>query len=374
VKASLAFVATSLCLACGGAPADHAASRGTPATPRLRPFGASGAALAAARADAPPGVLRTAESGGDWGHDFVEALAFDASGARTLLVRSLFTGLEGYSHLERRSADGELQWERFGEIYSAAVNARGEVFIQVTREPDPAGAFRFSKLGADGQPQWDVSASGPVLPLPDGGALIVDERHGLLRRLGPDGAEGAAPLWFPEVWGRDVTVTADGGLAVSRRLTGGNTVVAKLGLDLAERWRIEMQDEIVDVVATADGGVAIAQSNAVAVLDGEGAVRFRRELPVEEWGRVSMIAAGPEGRIGLVSRLWLWPWKGLHVLDATGEVAWSSVTAAPLEPRVIAFDPSGRLAVGGSFSETEFGGQRVVPNGPEDAFYLQFEP
>jgi hypothetical protein len=39
----------------------------------------------------------------------------------------------------------------------------------------------------------------------------------------------------------------------------------------------------------------------------------------------------------------------------------------------VAFDPSGRLAVAGWYSETDFDGGHHVPLGPTDAFYLQFE-
>jgi hypothetical protein len=340
----------------------------------LKPLGSSGPALSAARADAPPGVLRTVEAGGDWGQDNVVALAFDASGARTLLVDSSDPWTNAwYSHLERRSAGGELRWERFGHYFSAAVSASGDVFVEVPPEPDdPAGASRFAKLGAaDGEPQWEVAVRGPLLPLSGGGAIAFDSDYALLRRFGADGVE-AAPV-KSLCFGCGLTVTADDGLAILHSLQNGNSLLVKLGLDLVERWRTEVPGGAIRLVATADGGLAIAQPQAVAVLDGDGAVRFRRELPIEEWGNLGhLIAADPAGRIGLITTLGRW--TGVHVLDATGEVAWSSVTDAALFPESIAFDPPGRLAVAGYHHETDFRGQHVVPNGPSDAFYLQFEP
>jgi hypothetical protein len=364
----------SLFLACGVGSSDRA--------PLLRPI-AAGELAATAVASPPP--LRAVEAGGLEGFDHASKVAFDASGARILYVESFGAGAEFLQdHIERRSAGGELAWALQGAFRLSGVGPNGEVFVGVLDET--RYVRRLRKVGVDGQTKWEIEArSYDVLPLSDGGAVVEDHGFGLLRRLDADGVETMARTFRCD--GCGLAPTTDDGVAVLANYEIGRDAVCavvKLGADLREQWRTELPGRGMRLVAAPDGAIVLhlgdplGPDGALASIDAGGAVRFRRELPHEEWGTLGQsIAVDREGRIALTAHGFalegMPSLKYVHVLDPSGELLWTASTDAALTIHSAAFDPSGRLAIVGSYEETDFLGGHHVPLGPSDAFYLQFE-
>jgi hypothetical protein len=373
MRSGRALVVASLCVACGAGSSDRA-------TPLLQPLAIG--ELASTSTAGPPPPLRAVEAGGLAGDDAAEIVAFDPSGARILYVVSAHDG-RAWGYIERRSAGGVLEWvvqRELRQLGGVQVNRRGEVFVVDWSDEVP----RVWKIGADGETRWSIDgfASPQVLPLSDGGVVVMDGAARLLRRFDADGVETMARTFFCDrcvlVATTDDELVIGHGVYVRNELNYSGCALVKIAPDLQERWRTEFVDPSCGVMAPApDGGVLLEVSEGLVAIGADGAVRFRRDLPRDDWGGITGIAVDPgSGRIALSairSSAGTPTIQHVHVLDELGEPLWTASTDAALVIYSLAFDPSGRLAVAGQYRETDFLGRHHVPNGFSDAFYLQFE-
>jgi hypothetical protein len=291
----------------------------------------------------------------------------------------------------------------------------GDTFL-VRRQggsPVGVGTSYIVRLDAAGRPVWqhefrEISRyegdTFSVTPYADGGAVVVREMLQVLPltettftayRVRADGTVdgetllGSCVSELPEQPECTVSVAPapDGDLVVGQwnRALDSSTLVER-GFDGAERWRVELPEagRITAIVADPRGGFVVATSDASLVsIDADGRVRFRGGLPRPAGDAIPvrgkpLLAVDADGRIGIVSShgpefLEAPRVRGVHLVDAGGNLVWGSWSDAALSPSSIGFDADGRLGVAGSYRETDFLGVHHVPQGESDAFYMLFE-
>jgi hypothetical protein len=408
--AALGVVGAGLCGACGVSTAQGGApTEARAAPPLLAPAEHSGGVAGSSVGDFRGPVIRSAEIGGTVGSDTPISLAFDSSGASTLLVRHGGAPDRDYT-LQRRSAAGEVTWSlawyapvSVPEWAVAGLGTDGEVFLYATdgaltfvRKLDGAGRFAWdTTLAVADPPRQERIAA--LRPTSDGGALVLMEHFAdpwsvwRVLRLDPSGATTSSVEL-----GEAIHVTIEGtGEAVALDTLG----LRKLAADGTERWRIEHAEGVRGVVApSADGGVFVLLwpgahgSFRLVSVSAEGAIRWVRPggelldaLQANDPGSPDAIDIHASGRFRISTRYWpadLPVESVLAVADAQGRLEWAWTYPYPdlfseypisMTHGALAFDPSGRLWVAGSFREMDFGGQHLVPQGPNDAFLLQLE-
>jgi hypothetical protein len=374
VRTNFAVVAVASCIACGGGAGSRAVDRvlvGGEAAPLVR----------FARDDLP-----FVEVGGTPLSDVGVAIAFGPDGGRILHLNFFDPAIAlatPRAYVERRSPDGTLLWARewSGEIMTSVVNAAGETFhwgysigvhgswvVKLTA----GGALAWvHEVPADSVVRLAPGRSGDVLALfarinsqgvelPP--TLLRVAANGAISAVG-DRPFGAACRTLSIAWnGADRVAVLCGTYADPEQ----ENVVRMFDAHFVERWEAALPPGPATIATTPDGGVVVANAEALSAFGPEGQREWARAL--DGLGG-AQVATDPAGRVAVATA------ARIAVLDPDGatirEVRLPVEPPSAVTPLSIALDPRGGLAVAGVFRELSYGGQPIVPAGGTDVLVFE---